>query len=99
MQYHVVVPKSQRKWTFKHSQNQPINGSGQGSGNSPHIWTMISSVLLTIFSKGASGAKYKGQDNATIDISSAAFVDDVNTHHSGDSASNTLFENMQHKYI
>jgi hypothetical protein len=60
---------------------------------------MISSVLPTIFNKGASGAKYKGQDNVTVDISSTAFVDDVNTHHSGDSPFNTLFENMQHKYI
>jgi hypothetical protein len=72
MQYHVAVPKSQQEWTFKHSQNQPIYETGQGNGNSPHIWTMISSVL---------------------------FVDDVNTHHSGDSPFNTLFENMQHKYI
>jgi hypothetical protein len=61
MQYHVTVARSKREWIFSHSQNQPIYGTGQGSGNNPHTWTMISSVLLSLFNQGACGARYQAK--------------------------------------
>jgi hypothetical protein len=79
MQYHVTVARSTKEWVFSHSQSQPIYGIGQGSGNSPHIWTMISSVLLSLFNKGACGARYQGQGKNTVKISSTVFVDNVKT--------------------
>jgi hypothetical protein len=69
MQYHVTLARSTKEWVFSHSQNQPIYGTGQGNGNSPHIWTMISSVLLSLFNQGA---RYQGQGKNTVQISSTA---------------------------
>ena len=56
MKYVVKAPGSQKEWNFFHTTNHPVYGSGQGSGNSPHVWTMISSVLLQMLNKEAQGA-------------------------------------------
>jgi hypothetical protein len=92
MQYHFAVARSTKEWVFSHSQDQPIYGTGQGSGNSPHIWTMISSVLLSLFTQGACGARYQGQAKNTV------LVDDVNTHHTGRHTPDELGHNMVQAY-
>jgi hypothetical protein len=98
IQYHVTVARSTKEWIFSHSQNQPIYGTGQGSGNRPHIWTMISSVLLSLFNQGACGARYQGQGKNTVQISSTAFVDDVNTHHTGKHTPDEIGHDMVQAY-
>jgi hypothetical protein len=58
-----------------------VYGTGQGSGNSPHVWTMFSSVLLQMLHKEAQGAQYWTHDNIIYKMVSTAYVDDVNTHY------------------
>ena len=43
--------------TYKHSDNTPIYGTGQGSCASPAIWLFISSFLMMILEKEAQGMK------------------------------------------
>ena len=63
MKYCVTVPRSQKEWNFFHTTNHPVYGTGQGSGNSPHVWTMISSVLLKMLNNQAQGAQSWTHDN------------------------------------
>jgi hypothetical protein len=98
MQYHGTVARSTKEWVFRHSQNQPIYATGQGSGNSPHIWTMISSVLLSMFNQIASGARYQGQGENIVQISSTAFVENMNIHHTGRHTPDKLSNNMFQAY-
>jgi hypothetical protein len=56
---------------------------------------MISSVLLIMFNHGATGARYPGPDDDIVQISNTAFVDDVNTHHSGDTSGELLADILQ----
>ena len=65
MNYVVTIPGSQKEWNFYLATNHPLYGTGQGSGNSPHIWTMISSVILKMLNNEAHGAQYHTQDNTT----------------------------------
>ena len=81
MTYYVTITGSQCEWKYFNSLNLPIYGTGQGSGNSPHIWTMLSSVLLRILNNESDGAVYHLNDGTTRKVSSTAYVDDVNTHH------------------
>jgi hypothetical protein len=81
MKYSVTVPGSQKEWNFFHTTSQPVYGTGQGSRNSPHVCTMISSVLLKMLNNDAQGAQYKTHDNISYKMVSTANVDDVNTHH------------------
>jgi hypothetical protein len=63
MKYSVAVLGSQKEWNFYHTTNQPVYGTGQASGNSPHVWTMISSVLLKILNNEVQGAQSWTHDN------------------------------------
>ena len=59
MKYYVTITGSQQDWKYYNTSNHPIYGTGQGSGNSPHIWTMMSSILLHILNAEAEGAAYE----------------------------------------
>jgi hypothetical protein len=48
--------------------------------------------------QGATGATYQGQGNNIVKISCTAFVDDVNTRHSGGDTSEELFAGMLQDY-
>jgi hypothetical protein len=58
MKYYVTIPGSQKEWKYFNTMDQPIYGTGQRSGNSPHIWTMLSSILLNLHNAEAEGAEY-----------------------------------------
>ena len=92
MKYHVTITGSQQEWKFYNTSNHPIYGTGQGSGNSPHIWTMMSSILLHILNTEAEGAVYDLPDGTKRKAISTAYVDDVNTHH------NTNMEGSEELY-
>ena len=47
MTYYVTITGSHNEWEYFNSLNLPIYKTGQGSGNSTHIWTMLSSLLLS----------------------------------------------------
>ena len=77
----------------------PTYGTGQGSGNSPHIWTMISSILLNLHNAEAEGAEHPSQDGLKRKITSTAYVDNVNTHHKSESVdTKELIQSMSRDY-
>ena len=78
---HVTISGSRREWKYMNTLKNAIYGTGQGSGNSPHIWTMISSILLHILNENANGAIYPMSNTTEKRVISTAYVDDVNTHH------------------
>ena len=69
---------------FYHQTNKdPIFGTGQGSGCSPHIWTMLSSKLLHLYTEESNGFQANNPFGSYKDhLHATAYVDDVNTHHS-----------------
>jgi hypothetical protein len=62
---------------YKHCKFFPIYGTGQGSGNSPTIWCIISSVLFDCHASRAHGATFESPDrNQSITFYMIGFVDD-----------------------
>jgi Reverse transcriptase (RNA-dependent DNA polymerase) len=71
------------KKSYFSTTQQPLYGTGQGSGCSPHIWTMISSELFRIYTETSQGSTLVdpyGEHSTQLHMT--AYVDDVNTHHS-----------------
>ena len=64
----------------EHTQECPWFGTGQGSGNSPFYWLLISSTLYDLYcAKTGGGATYSTPDKQlTTTIHLLGFVDDVN---------------------
>ena len=79
--YHL---KTQLGVTDEHYQNctiYPIYGTGQGSGNSPTIWLVISSALFTCYDTRAFGARFESPDKTlTLDVFRIGFVDDTTNY-------------------
>jgi Reverse transcriptase (RNA-dependent DNA polymerase) len=99
MSYEVRIEGALEKHTFNNEENNPIYGTGQGSGNSPIIWLFLSNVLLKMFSKEAHGATYNTnphQEYTKIQVS--AYVDDVNTHHNTLNQNEGLERSMQRDF-
>lgn len=62
---------------YSHCQEFPIHGTGQGSGNSPGIWLLISSTLFDIHHQQGHGAKFVSPDGRhSVSFSMVGFVDD-----------------------
>jgi hypothetical protein len=63
-----------------HTREDPWFGTGQGSGNSPMYWLMISSTMNDLYAQKATrSAVYHTPDwTTTIQIHQLGFVDDVN---------------------
>jgi hypothetical protein len=62
---------------YQHCDAHPIHGTGQGSGNSPHIWAFVSSTLFDAFQQWTPGAEFvsfDGKDSLTLHM--VGFVDD-----------------------
>ena len=64
----------------EHTQECPWFGTGQGSGNSPFYWLLISSTLYDLYTaQSDGGATYASPDkNLNVIIHLLGFVDDVN---------------------
>ena len=62
-----------------HTSKMPWFGTGQGSGNSPMYWLVISSTLFDVYQqKATGGATYQSPDGTlTMQIYQLGFVDDV----------------------
>jgi hypothetical protein len=61
---------------YKHCKFFPIYGTGQGSGNSPAIWCIISSVLFDCHASRAHGATFESPDRTQrITFYMIVFVD------------------------
>jgi hypothetical protein len=64
--------------SYSHCRAFPIYGRGQGPGNSPMIWCLISSMLFDIHQEHALGASYASSDGSTtIRLFMIGFVDDT----------------------
>lgn len=64
---------------YRHCNEFPIYGTGQGSGNSPAIWCMLSSLLFDCYDDHSFPAHYHDMTNsvkATLGL--LGFVDDCN---------------------
>lgn len=62
---------------YKHTNDYPIFGTGQGSGNSPAIWCFVCSALFDAFQSTAHGATFNSYSNDLIlKLHMVGFVDD-----------------------
>jgi len=62
---------------YQHCDDFPIYGTGQGSGNSPHIWCFISSALFDAYTEKATGAYFRSFDGSqSLHLYMVGFVDD-----------------------
>jgi hypothetical protein len=65
--------------SYTHSDDFPIYGTGQGSGNSPMIWCFISSILFHCYESKAAPAQYCNPDGTNKQKwFMIGFVDDTN---------------------
>jgi Reverse transcriptase (RNA-dependent DNA polymerase) len=63
-------------------------GTGQGSGFSPHIWTLLSNELFQIYSEYSSGFEFNPPySTSSSQIHITAYVDNINMHHTFSSKS------------
>ena len=63
---------------YKHCTLYPIYGTGQGAGNSPAIWCVVSSILFETYEEGAHGASFESPDGSIrTKIYMIGFVDDT----------------------
>lgn len=64
--------------SYSHSQQFPIYGIGQGAGNSPAAWCVISSTLFKLYDHVTPSAIFTTPDcSVTADITMIGFVDDT----------------------
>ncbi|MFM8621857.1 MAG: hypothetical protein ACKOB3_00515, partial [Holophagaceae bacterium] len=78
-EYRLRTPKGISETSYSHTNELPIYGSGQGSGNSPVLWLLISATLFDVHEKHVKGATFTSPDNTTeVSISISGFVDDTN---------------------
>jgi hypothetical protein len=62
---------------YSHCEFFPIYGTGQGSANSPVIWTIVSSVLFEVHESQGHGAHFTTPDQQmSVNLSMVGFVDD-----------------------
>ena len=63
---------------YKHCTIYPIYGSGQGAGNSPAIWCVVSSILFETYEAKANGATFVSPDGSVhTSVYMIGFVDDT----------------------
>ena len=88
--------------SYTHCPDNPIYGTGQGSGNSPHIWCFISSALFDAHTHSAHGAVFRSfRGDMSLKLQMVGFVDDCTQGVNGFSAtpqpeSSYLVERMRH---
>ena len=77
--YHIRTELGMSPTSYSHSDQHPIYGTGQGSGNSPMIWCFISSILYECYGSQSYEAKNSNPDRSNpMHWSMIGFVDDSN---------------------
>ena len=77
--YYLRTPRGVSSTYYSHDADFPIYGTGQGSGNSPVLWLLLSASLFDIHTSQAFGATLKDPTGlTTIRLSITGFVDDTN---------------------
>jgi len=78
-QYRLRTANGVSDISYSHTESQPIYGSGQGSGNSPVLWLLISATLFDVYENHAIGSSFSSPDGTTqASIKISGFVDDTN---------------------
>lgn len=77
--YHLKMGNKVNPSSYSHMNPSEVYGSGQGSGNSPFLWCLISSVLFDCFADKCVGATYVSPDSSqSVNLGMIGFVDDSN---------------------
>ena len=77
--YHIRTELGVSPTSYWHTDEWPIYGTGQGSGNSPMTWLFLSCLLFATYYKIARHAKYCNPDGTNeTTIAMIGFVDDSN---------------------
>ena len=78
MRYHISTAIGISEESYKHSNESPVYGTGQGSCASPSVWLQICYVLFDCHDQQSYGANYSSP-NGTIKFkaSMTGFVDDM----------------------
>ncbi|KAI2499829.1 hypothetical protein MHU86_14646 [Fragilaria crotonensis] len=78
-QYFIRTEMGLSTTSYTHSEEFPIYGTGQGSGNSPMIWCFLSSLLFQCYETRAHPATYSNPDRTNQNQwYMIGFVDDTN---------------------
>ena len=92
--YHVKIVSHVTAKYYCTTLTTSLNGTIQGSGNSPFIWTLISSELIQLYSQLARGVTYQDPENVVQSKKfMTAYVDNVNAHLSHNN--NTSMKDVQ----
>jgi hypothetical protein len=97
MVYNIEMEGSTEIAQYSNQPHSPVFETGQGSRNSPTIWTYISNLLINSFENQAIGATYPCGYSEVITVKSSGYVDYVNTHQN-DSKMASLDEAMMNDY-
>jgi len=75
--FHLETSLSTSEVNYRHCDDFPIYSTGQGSGNSPHIWCFISSALFDAYLATGNGAYFRSFDGSqSLHLYMVGFVDD-----------------------
>ena len=78
VKYHLKTQLGVTDEYYQHCTVSPIYGTGQGSGNSPTVWLVVSSILFRCYSATAFGARFESPDGTVfVDLYRIGFVDDT----------------------
>ena len=78
VKYHLKTQLGVTEEYYKHCTVSPIYGTGQGSGNSPTVWLVVSSILFRCYTATAFGARFETPDRTVcVDLFRVGFVDDT----------------------
>ena len=76
--YHLKTQLGITEENYRHCELHPIYGTGQGSGNSPTVWLVISSILFDCYETKAHGALFESPDRSvSLMLYRVGFVDDT----------------------
>lgn len=80
--YYIKIGNKITEQFYSNTPDIKLFGTGQGSGFSPHIWTLLSSELFQLYSEYSQGFCYHlPYTDESSQVHITAYVDDVNTHH------------------
>ena len=79
MEFHLKTALGVSDEFYKHTNETPVHGSGQGSCASPTLWLLISTILMRCLEKGAPGMAIDSiqKDVQTLRSIIDGFVDDT----------------------
>jgi hypothetical protein len=78
VRYHLKTQLGVTDEFYQHCTISPIDGTGQGSGNSPTVWLVVSSILFHCYSAKAYGARFASPDGSvSLELFRVGFVDDT----------------------